>query len=57
MNDQVRRCEAECGELDAALGQVFAREVRRTDIVLFREKLHWVKHSALPLPASGPVLR
>ena len=45
----------ERGELDAAIVQVFAHEVRPADVVLFREKLHWVKHMSLPLPTSGPV--
>lgn len=51
----VLRAMLERGELDAAIVQVFAHEVRPTDVVLFREKLHWVKHAALPLPESGPV--
>jgi DNA-binding transcriptional LysR family regulator len=45
----------ERGELDAAIVQVFAHEVRPTDVVLFREELHWVKHAELPLPPSGAV--
>ena len=40
-------------ELDAAILQVFAHEVRPTDVVLFRESLHWVKSPALPLPPEG----
>lgn len=43
------------GELDAAIVQVFAHEVRPADVVLFREKLHWVRHSALALPAGAPI--
>lgn len=49
----VLRAMLERGELDAAIIQVFTHEVRPADVVLFREKLHWVKHSAFPLPASG----
>ena len=45
----------ERGELDAAIIQVFAHEVRPTDVVLFREQLHWVKHPDLLLPQGGPV--
>ncbi len=45
----------ERGELDAAIVQVFAHEVRPTDVVLFREQLHWVKHPDLVLPPDGPV--
>jgi DNA-binding transcriptional LysR family regulator len=42
-------------ELDAAILQVFAHEVRPTDVVLFRESLHWVKSPALPLPPDGAI--
>lgn len=42
------------GELDAAILQVFAHEVRPTDLVLFRERLHWVKHPVLS-PPNGPI--
>lgn len=45
----------ERGELDAAIVQIFAHEVRPTDVVLFQEQLHWVKHPELPLPEQGPV--
>jgi DNA-binding transcriptional LysR family regulator len=45
----------ERGELDAAILQVFAHEVRPTDVVLFREELHWVKHPQLSLPQQGPI--
>lgn len=51
----VLRAMLDRGELDAAIIQVFAHEVRPADVVLFREKLHWVKHSALPLPKSGSI--
>ncbi|MCV9942014.1 MULTISPECIES: LysR family transcriptional regulator [Rhizobium] len=51
----VLRAMLERGELDAAIVQIFAHEVRPTDIVLFREQLYWVKHADLPLPPSGPI--
>ena len=43
------------GELDAAIVQIFEHEVRPTDVVLFREGLHWVKLAESPLPADGPI--
>lgn len=45
----------ERGELDAAIVQVFAHEVRSADVVLFRENLHWVKSSDLKLPVEGAI--
>lgn len=45
----------ERGELDAAIVQVFAHEIRVSDIVLFREALHWVKSSELVLPVEGAI--
>lgn len=45
----------ERGELDAAIVQVFAHEVRSADVVLFREALHWVKSTELRLPAEGAI--
>ncbi|HEX2148251.1 MAG TPA: LysR family transcriptional regulator [Pseudorhizobium sp.] len=45
----------EQGELDAAILQVFDHEVRPTDVTLFRERLHWVKHPEFPLPAEGSI--
>ncbi len=51
----VLRAMLERGELDAAIIQVFSHEVRPTDVVLFREDLHWVKHPDLALPKDGPV--
>ena len=51
----VLRAMLERGELDAAIVQVFSHEVRPTDIVLFREQLHWVKHPELALPQGGPI--
>ncbi|RDL51104.1 HTH-type transcriptional regulator YofA [Ensifer sp. M14] len=51
----VLRAMLERGELDAAIVQVFGHEVRPTDVVLFREGLHWVKHPELMLPEGGPI--
>jgi DNA-binding transcriptional LysR family regulator len=51
----VLRAMLERGELDAAIVQIFSHEVRPTDIVLFREDLHWVKHPDLALPQDGPI--
>lgn len=51
----VLRAMLERGELDAAIVQVFAHEVRPADVVLFREGLHWVKTADLALPGGGPV--
>ena len=39
----------ERGQLDVAIAQVFAHEVRPTDVVLLREALHWVKSRELSL--------
>jgi DNA-binding transcriptional LysR family regulator len=51
----VLRAMLERGELDAAIVQVFSHEVRPTDIVLFCEQLHWVKHPELALPQDSPI--
>ncbi|EJC80079.1 transcriptional regulator [Rhizobium leguminosarum bv. trifolii WSM2297] len=51
----VLRAMLERGELDAAIVQIFAHEVRPTDTVLFREQLYWVKHPDLVLPPGGPI--
>jgi DNA-binding transcriptional LysR family regulator len=51
----VLRAMLEQGELDAAIVQVFAHEVRPTDVILFRETLHWVKHPSLLLPQTASV--
>jgi DNA-binding transcriptional LysR family regulator len=51
----VLRAMLERGELDAAIVQVFAHEVRPADLVLFREGLHWVKSPGLPLAPRGPI--
>lgn len=51
----VLRGMLERDELDAAIVQIFAHEVRPTDVVLFREGLHWVKLSGSPVPEAGPI--
>ena len=51
----VLRAMLERGEMDVAIVQVFAHEVRPTDLVLFRENLHWVKSRELPLAPEGPI--
>jgi len=51
----ILRAMLERGELDAAILQIFSHEVRPTDVVLFREELHWVKHRETALPAEGTV--
>ncbi|MFC3205815.1 LysR family transcriptional regulator [Aquamicrobium soli] len=51
----VLRSMLERGELDVAIVQVFAHEVRPTDVVLFREKLHWVKSRELSLGPEGAI--
>ncbi|CAD7035406.1 LysR family transcriptional regulator [Pseudorhizobium endolithicum] len=51
----VLRAMLEQGELDAAIVQVFEHEVRPTDIVLYREGLHWVKHPDLMIPFDGVI--
>ncbi|MBJ2154016.1 LysR family transcriptional regulator [Paracoccus sp. IB05] len=51
----VLRAMLERGELDAAIIQVFAHEIRPADVVLFREGLHWVKSRELELPSGGSV--
>lgn len=49
------RSMLEEGRLDAAIIQVFAHEVRPSDVVLFREDLHWVKSPELSLAEGGPI--
>lgn len=51
----VLRAMLERGEMDVAIVQVFAHEVRPTDLVLFRENLHWVKSRELLLDPEGPI--
>ena len=43
------------GEIDVAIMQVFEHDTRPNDIVLFRERLLWVKSPDLHLEASKPV--
>ncbi len=43
------------GTLDAAVFQIFAHEVRPTDIVLYREDLHWVALREYVLPDNGAI--
>ncbi|PDT42573.1 MULTISPECIES: LysR family transcriptional regulator [Sinorhizobium] len=43
------------GALDAAIIPVFQHEVRPTDLLLFRETLHWVKSPELTLPKGGAI--
>lgn len=45
----------ERGEIDAAIIQVFAHEVRPTDLTLMSERLYWVKHPDLELLEGGPI--
>lgn len=45
----VLRAMLERGELDAAIVQIFDHEVRPTDVVLYRERLHWVKNPELTI--------
>ncbi len=54
--DNPRRKHSALGwKSPVAFEQVFAHEIRPTDIVLFREALHWVKYFELSLPADGSV--
>jgi DNA-binding transcriptional LysR family regulator len=51
----VLRAMLEGGELDAAIVQVFSHEVRPSDVVLYREGLHWVKHPELAVRRDEPI--
>jgi len=51
----VLRAMLERGELDAAIVQLFNHDVRPSDVVLYRENLHWVKHPELMIGQEGPV--
>ena len=42
------------GEIDLALMQVFAHEVRPTDTVLYTDRLHWVCAADMQLPPDRP---
>lgn len=43
------------GEIDIAVIQVLRDEVRRGDIVLYEDRLHWIKSHDLPLKPIDPV--
>lgn len=43
------------GEIDIAVVQVLRDEVRRDDIVLYEDRLHWIKSYDLPLKPNAPV--
>jgi DNA-binding transcriptional LysR family regulator len=51
----VLRAMLEGGEVDAAIVQVFSHEVRPSDVVLYREGLHWVKHPELAVRQGEPI--
>jgi molybdate transport repressor ModE-like protein len=51
----VLRAMLERQELDLGILQIFAHEVRPTDVVLMREKLHWVKSRELALRYDLPI--
>lgn len=51
----VLRSMLERGELDMAMVQVFSHEIRPTDVVLFREDLHWVKSREWSFSRQGPI--
>jgi molybdate transport repressor ModE-like protein len=39
----------EAGEIDIAVMQVFIHDVRRDDLILYEDRLHWIKSHDLPL--------
>lgn len=45
----------DAGEIDVAVMQVFAHEVQRDDLVLYEDRLHWIKSHDLPLESGAPV--
>ena len=45
----------ERGELDAAIVQVFAYQVRSSDVFLYREELRWVKSAELKLHVESSI--
>jgi DNA-binding transcriptional LysR family regulator len=51
----VLRSMLDRGEMDVAVLQVFAHEVRPSDTVLFQENLHWVKSPNLSISSQGPI--
>jgi DNA-binding transcriptional LysR family regulator len=51
----VLRSMLERGDLDVAIIQVFAHQVRPAGVVLFREDLHWAKSRELTLQDGSPL--
>ena len=45
----------ERGEIDIAVMQIFTRDVRPDDLVLYEDRLHWIKSHELVLNPSAPV--
>jgi molybdate transport repressor ModE-like protein len=43
------------GEIDIAVMQIFRHEVRPDALVLYQDRLHWIKSHDLQLDLSGPV--
>jgi DNA-binding transcriptional LysR family regulator len=43
------------GEIDIAVMQIFRHEVRPDDLVLYQDRLHWIKSHELQLDLSAPV--
>lgn len=43
------------GEIDIAVIQVFRDEVQRDDILLYEDRLHWIKSHDLPLTTHTPI--
>ncbi|WP_306150074.1 MULTISPECIES: LysR family transcriptional regulator [unclassified Roseibium] len=43
------------GEIDVAVIQVWRDEIRRDDVVLFEDRLHWIKSQDLPLKPNAPL--
>lgn len=45
----------DAGEIDIAVMQVFRRDVRPDDLILYEDRLHWIKSRDLRLDPSAPV--
>lgn len=43
------------GEIDIAVMQIFRRDVRPDDLILYEDQLHWIKSHDLRLELSAPV--
>lgn len=43
------------GEIDIAVMQIFRRDVRPEDLILYEDQLHWIKSHDLRLDLSAPV--